>query len=289
MDPLGWPRAQAAVARSHEPFVPATLSLLHCIIHVVARSTVGYRRSLLCWTVSVSVNGPRPLAGKREAVKAGDALKQHNFQFDVAYTSVLSRAIRTLWLALEAVDQVWPGSPSVVVMSDTRCCKTRVRDRGVPWPTVVHCATQVWIPVIRDYRLNERHYGGLTGLNKAETAKKHGEEKVMLWRRSYDVPPPPMSTSDPYWPGNDRRYKDVPKNLLPLTESLKTTGDRCVTTPLQCCCVVVSCRWRSKFLRTVVVVGCSSSVSLFSCCVHLVVVVSPFLLLSCCVHLAVPV
>ena len=93
---------------------------------------VGYRRSLLCWTVSVSVNGPRPLAGKREAVKAGDALKQHNFQFDVAYTSVLSRAIRTLWLALEAVDQVWPVSPSVVVMSDTRCCKTRVRDRGVP-------------------------------------------------------------------------------------------------------------------------------------------------------------
>ncbi len=129
--------------------------------------------------------------GVNEAIKAGQSLKSQGLEFDVAYTSVLSRAIKTLWLTLDAVNQVW-------------------------------------IPVVRDYRLNERHYGGLTGLNKAETAKKHGEEQVMLWRRSYDVPPPPMSTSDPYWPGHDRRYKNVPRSVLPVTESLKTTGDRCV-------------------------------------------------------------
>jgi 2,3-bisphosphoglycerate-dependent phosphoglycerate mutase len=128
-------------------------------------------------------------AGVQEAVKAGNSLKKAGLEFDCAYTSVLTRAIKTLWLTLETTNQAW-------------------------------------IPVTRDWRLNERHYGGLTGLNKAETAVKHGEEKVMLWRRSYDVPPPPQSTTDPFWPGLDRRYKDVPKDQLPLTESLKTTGDR---------------------------------------------------------------
>ncbi len=138
----------------------------------------------------VVLASPARPAGVHEAVKAGTALKQHDFQFDIAYTSVLTRAIKTLWVTLEKTDQAW-------------------------------------IPVVRDWRLNERHYGGLTGLNKAETATKHGEEQVMLWRRSYDIPPPPQSTSDPYWPGKDRRYKDIPKELLPVTESLKTTGDRC--------------------------------------------------------------
>lgn len=84
----------------------------------------------------------------------------------------------------------------------------------------------MWLPVIRSYRLNERHYGGLTGLDKAETAAKHGEEQVKIWRRSYDIPPPELSTSDPYWPGHDRRYAQQDPASLPLSESLKTTGER---------------------------------------------------------------
>lgn len=113
----------------------------------------------------------------------------NNFEFDLAYTSVLKRAIHTLWLTLEALDLVW-------------------------------------IPVKKTWRLNERHYGALQGLNKKETVEKHGIEQVNIWRRSYDIPPPPVDTSSEHYPGNDRKYKDVPKADLPLTESLKTTKDR---------------------------------------------------------------
>ncbi|MBN2273178.1 MAG: 2,3-diphosphoglycerate-dependent phosphoglycerate mutase [Bacteroidales bacterium] len=127
--------------------------------------------------------------GMEEARAAGRIMKKEGFQFDVAYVSVLKRALRTLWLALEEMDQLW-----------------------IPW--------------IKTWRLNERHYGSLQGLNKAETAAAHGEEKVKIWRRSYDVPPPPLETSDPRYPGNQDVYNDVDKNDLPLTECLKDTVER---------------------------------------------------------------
>lgn len=127
--------------------------------------------------------------GRAEAQKGGKALREKGFHFDIAYTSVLKRAIKTLHLALEELDQLW-------------------------------------LPVIKDWRLNERHYGALTGLNKAETAARHGEEQVKIWRRSYDVPPPPMETSDPRHPTHDARYKDVNPSQLPSCESLKDTVAR---------------------------------------------------------------
>jgi 2,3-bisphosphoglycerate-dependent phosphoglycerate mutase len=127
--------------------------------------------------------------GKKEASSAGTLFKAEGYTFDIAYTSVLKRAIRTLWLALDELDLQW-------------------------------------IPVIRDWRLNERHYGGLQGLNKAETAAKYGEAQVKIWRRSYDIPPPPLETSDERHPGHDRRYKDLKPAELPLTECLKDTVAR---------------------------------------------------------------
>ena len=127
--------------------------------------------------------------GQAEARAAGQVLKENGFVFDKAYSSLLKRAIRTLWLALEELDQVW-------------------------------------LPVRRDWRLNERHYGALQGLNKAETAEKHGEDQVLIWRRSYDVPPPPMEKDDEGYAGNDIRYADVPEADIPLTECLKDTVDR---------------------------------------------------------------
>ena len=127
--------------------------------------------------------------GQAEARSAGKVLKENGFVFDMAYSSVLKRAIRTLWLALEELDQVW-------------------------------------LPVRRDWRLNERHYGALQGLNKAETAEKHGEDQVLIWRRSYDVPPPPMEKSDEGYAGNDIRYADMDEADIPLTECLKDTVDR---------------------------------------------------------------
>ena len=127
--------------------------------------------------------------GHLEAKQAGQALKEAGFTFDLAYTSVLKRAIRTLWIALDELDLMW-------------------------------------IPVIRDWRLNERHYGALQGLNKAETAAKFGEEQVKIWRRSYDVPPPALDKNDPRYPGNDPRYKDLTAKELPLTECLKDTVAR---------------------------------------------------------------
>lgn len=127
--------------------------------------------------------------GIQEARQAGQLLKKEGFAFDVAYTSVLKRAIRTLWLVLEEMDLMW-------------------------------------IPVHRSWRLNERHYGALQGLNKAQTASKYGDEQVLIWRRSYDIPPPPLEESDKRYPGHDPRYKDLDKNDLPLTECLKDTVAR---------------------------------------------------------------
>jgi 2,3-bisphosphoglycerate-dependent phosphoglycerate mutase len=127
--------------------------------------------------------------GRQEAQKAGKVLKENGFQFDIAYVSVLKRALRTLWIALEEMDQLW-----------------------IPWE--------------KSWRLNERHYGGLQGLNKAETAAKHGEEQVLIWRRSYDIPPPPLEKTDERYPGKLRVYKDVAEKDLPLTESLKDTVAR---------------------------------------------------------------
>ncbi len=129
--------------------------------------------------------------GREEAARSGRVLLEEGFTFDVAYTSVLKRAIRTLWLVLDEMDLMW-------------------------------------IPVVRDWRLNERHYGALQGLNKAETAAEHGEEQVLLWRRSYDVPPPALTTDDERHPGRDPRYGSVPASEMPLTESLKETVARFV-------------------------------------------------------------
>ncbi len=127
--------------------------------------------------------------GEAEAKKAGEVLKREGFLFDVAYTSVLKRAIRTLWITLDAMDLMW-------------------------------------IPVINSWRLNERHYGALQGLNKSETAAKYGEEQVLIWRRSYDVPPPKLEKNDPRYPGAEARYKDLSAKELPLTECLKDTVAR---------------------------------------------------------------
>ena len=128
-------------------------------------------------------------AGIEEAHSAAKLLLDHGFTFDVAFTSVLKRAIRTLSIVLDEMDLMW-------------------------------------IPVQRSWRLNERHYGALQGLNKAETAAEHGEDQVKIWRRSYDVRPPALEPSDPRFPGHDRRYTDLSDQELPRTECLKDTVDR---------------------------------------------------------------
>jgi len=127
--------------------------------------------------------------GREEAREAGRLMSAEKYEFDVAYTSVLKRAIRTLWIALDELDMMW-------------------------------------IPVYRSWRLNERHYGGLQGLNKAETAAKYGDDQVKIWRRSYDTPPPPLTDEDPRHPSHDRRYADLKRAEIPLTESLKDTVAR---------------------------------------------------------------
>ncbi len=124
--------------------------------------------------------------GEAQARRSGELLKAEEIPFERAYTSVLTRAIRTCWLALFAMDMVW-------------------------------------IPVVNDWRLNERHYGGLTGLDKAETEREHGPEQVRIWRRSYDVAPPPTEKNSPYDLSGDRRYRNV---TVPATESLATTLQR---------------------------------------------------------------
>jgi 2,3-bisphosphoglycerate-dependent phosphoglycerate mutase len=127
--------------------------------------------------------------GVQEAIEAGRTLDKEGYTFDLSFTSVLKRAIRTLWLVLEELDLMW-------------------------------------IPVHISWRLNERHYGALQGLNKTETAAKHGLDLVTLWRRSYDVPPPPLSPDDPRHPVRDPRYADLRLEDLPLTECLKDTVER---------------------------------------------------------------
>lgn len=127
--------------------------------------------------------------GRIEAQKGGKALRERHFEFDLVYTSVLKRAIHTMDIVLEEIDQVW-------------------------------------LPISKEWRLNERHYGNLQGLDKSETAALHGEDQVKIWRRSYDVGPPPMPTSDPRHPCQDPRYKKVPREVLPSGESLKDTVAR---------------------------------------------------------------
>jgi len=127
--------------------------------------------------------------GVEEARAAGRLLKEEGFVFDVAYTSLLKRAIKTLWLVLEEIDQMW-------------------------------------IPVHRSWRLNERHYGALQGLDKAETAAKHGADQVKIWRRSYDVRPPALTPDDEHWPGHDPRYAGLDPSEIPVAECLKDTVER---------------------------------------------------------------
>jgi 2,3-bisphosphoglycerate-dependent phosphoglycerate mutase len=127
--------------------------------------------------------------GVDEAREAGKLIREAGFDFDIAYCSVLKRAIRTLWIALDGLDRMW-------------------------------------IPQELSWRLNERHYGALQGLNKAETAQKYGDDQVLVWRRSYDTPPPPLESSDPRNPAQDQRYRGVAAADLPLTECLKDTVAR---------------------------------------------------------------
>jgi 2,3-bisphosphoglycerate-dependent phosphoglycerate mutase len=136
------------------------------------------------WTdVDLSVQGAV------EAEEAGNILKDNNYTFDIAYTSLLKRGIRTLWIVLDKMDLMW-------------------------------------IPVFRSWRLNERHYGALQGLFKSKLAAELGEDQVLIWRRSYDTPPPALNTSDPRYPGNDKRYKDLESKDIPLAECLKDTVER---------------------------------------------------------------
>jgi 2,3-bisphosphoglycerate-dependent phosphoglycerate mutase len=127
--------------------------------------------------------------GREEAAQGGELLKKEGWVFDIAYTSVLKRAIRTLWIVLDKMDLMW-------------------------------------IPVVRSWRLNERHYGDLQGLNKSEMAARFGEDQVLIWRRSYDIPPPALKKTDPRYPGNDPRYASLDKKDVPVTECLKDTVNR---------------------------------------------------------------
>jgi 2,3-bisphosphoglycerate-dependent phosphoglycerate mutase len=127
--------------------------------------------------------------GRKEALEAGQLLRAEGIQFDQVFTSVLKRAIRTLWIVLDEMDLMW-------------------------------------LPVERSWRLNERHYGALQGLDKAQTVAKHGAEQVKIWRRSYDIPPPPLALDDKYHPRFDRRYASLKPEEMPVTESLKTTLER---------------------------------------------------------------
>jgi 2,3-bisphosphoglycerate-dependent phosphoglycerate mutase len=127
--------------------------------------------------------------GAEDVKEAGVTLKQEGYTFDIVFTSLLKRAIRTAWIVLDEIELMW-------------------------------------IPIEHDWRLNERHYGALQGLNKSDTAAKYGEQQVKLWRRSYDVRPPALNETDPRYPGKDPRYRHVAKQQLPLTESLKDTVER---------------------------------------------------------------
>jgi 2,3-bisphosphoglycerate-dependent phosphoglycerate mutase len=129
--------------------------------------------------------------GRLEARAAGELLRREGYAFDIAYASVLKRAIRTLWIALDAMDQMW-------------------------------------LPVVHSWRLNERHYGALQGLNKAETAARFGEQQVLVWRRAYAVAPDPLTPDDPRWAGRDPRYKHLQPHEIPATECLRDTVARVI-------------------------------------------------------------
>jgi 2,3-bisphosphoglycerate-dependent phosphoglycerate mutase len=129
--------------------------------------------------------------GRQEARAAGELLRSEGFEFDIAYASVLKRAIRTLWIALDAMDRMW-------------------------------------LPVVHSWRLNERHYGALQGLNKSETAARFGEEQVLIWRRAYAVAPDPLTPEDPRWAGRDPRYKHLQPHDIPATECLRDTVARVI-------------------------------------------------------------
>jgi len=135
------------------------------------------------------VDCPLSEKGEEEAKSSGVLMKEAGFQFDLCYTSTLKRAIKTLWLALEELDQMY-------------------------------------LPVRKNWKFNERHYGALQGLNKQETVDKHGKEKVLIWRRSYDIPPPSVDRENEYFPGNDIMYKNVDPDELPVAESLASTEAR---------------------------------------------------------------
>jgi 2,3-bisphosphoglycerate-dependent phosphoglycerate mutase len=135
------------------------------------------------------VDVPLSPAGIEEATRAGKLLREEGLSFDVAFTSMLRRAIKTLFISLDELELTW-------------------------------------IPVHKSWRINERHYGALQGLDKAETAAKHGEDQVKIWRRSYDIPPPELTPDSEYWPGKDRRYADLTRDELPKTECLKDTVAR---------------------------------------------------------------
>jgi 2,3-bisphosphoglycerate-dependent phosphoglycerate mutase len=135
------------------------------------------------------VDCPLSEKGEAEARAGGKLLKAEGFTFDKCYTSTLKRAIKTLWLILEELDLMY-------------------------------------LPIVNNWRLNERHYGALQGLNKQETVDKHGKDQVLIWRRSYDIPPPDIDESSMYYPGNDPMYANVPKSELPKAESLKLTEER---------------------------------------------------------------
>jgi 2,3-bisphosphoglycerate-dependent phosphoglycerate mutase len=135
------------------------------------------------------VDVPLSPLGVEEATNGAKLLREAGLGFDIAFTSVLKRAIKTLWITLEELDLMW-------------------------------------IPVVRSWRINERMYGGLQGLDKAETSQRHGEAQVKIWRRSYDVPPPPLEESSEYWPGRDPRYAKLKPSELPSSECLKDTVER---------------------------------------------------------------
>ncbi|KAF8820399.1 phosphoglycerate mutase PGMII, partial [Cardiosporidium cionae] len=162
---------------------------VHCLTHglflcFLGESTWNRENRFTGWT-----DVPLSEVGEKEAVLAGELLRENGFQFDIVYTSVLKRALSTTWKVLTELDQQY-------------------------------------LPVINSWRLNERHYGALQGLNKSETAAKHGEDQVKIWRRSYTIQPPALTPTDERWSGHSFAYKDIPKACCPLTECLKDTVAR---------------------------------------------------------------
>jgi 2,3-bisphosphoglycerate-dependent phosphoglycerate mutase len=168
---------------------------LHCVRRFAVHKLVLLRHGQSTWNLENRFTGWTDVdltpQGRQEAQSSASLLVEGSYEFDLAYTSVLKRAIRTLWIVLDEMDLMW-------------------------------------IPVTRDWRLNERHYGALQGLNKAEMAEKYGEEQVHTWRRSYATPPPPLELDDPRHPGRDPRYAGIPAHQLPSCESLKDTVARFV-------------------------------------------------------------